>query len=165
MSTTPATILIVDDDWMNRELLQAHLESANYLVIHANNGQKGLDTIAVNPPDLILMDVRMPGLNGYETCAQIKANPDSQHIPILMMTAFDNEEAKSKGLEAGADDFLTKPYDMVMVLARVRSLLRIKALHDELKRRESLLHDVLHHHLNPEIAQRIMDDLMRQSST
>jgi len=160
-----AIILIVDDDWMNRELLQAHLESVDYTVIHANSGQKGLEIIAANPPDLILMDVRMPGLSGYETCVQIKANPASHHIPILMMTAFDNEEAKTKGLEAGADDFLTKPYDMVVVLARIRSLLRIKALYDEIKHREGLLQAVLSRHLDQQTAQQILNDLAQQSST
>lgn len=158
---TTGTILIVDDDWMNRELLQVHLETEGYRVLYANNGQKALEMAPRDLPDLILMDVRMPGLSGYETCQRLKADPTTQHIPILMMTAFDNDEAKLKGLQSGADDFLTKPYDMMIVLARVRSLIRIKRLYDELVQRDRRLQDVLKAHLDAKTAQLILDDLAR----
>jgi CheY-like chemotaxis protein len=115
----PATILVVDDDWMNREMLQAHLENAGFRVLLANSGAKALDIVAAQPPDLILLDVRMPGLDGYEVCALLRSSPDSRAIPVLMMTALEDEESKQRGLEAGANGFVPKPFDVGLMLTKI----------------------------------------------
>ena len=151
-----ATILIVDDDWMNREMIQAHLESAGFRVLNANSGARGLEIVATEPVDLMLLDVRMPNMNGYEVCAQLKSSDATRHIPVLMMTALEDEATKVQGVDAGADDFVAKPYDMVIMLTRIRSLLRIKALYDEINRREQVLWSVLNQHLNEDAARSIM---------
>ncbi len=119
----PATILAVDDDWMNREMLQAHLENAGFRVLLANSGTKALEIAASEHPDLILLDVRMPGLDGYETCIQLKAAPQTQHIPVLMITALEDEETKARGREAGAADFVPKPFDLDQMLHQIRHFL------------------------------------------
>lgn len=160
-----ATILIVDDDWMNREMMQAHLESAGYTVLTANSGTKGLELLASNPVDLLLLDVRMPGLNGYEVCARLKSADATRNIPVLLMTALDDEVSKTQGVEAGADDFVAKPYDMMIVQTRIRSLLRIKALYDEMNRRDQILWNVLNQHLKPDAAQAIMESYSRTAQT
>jgi DNA-binding response OmpR family regulator len=116
----PATILAVDDDWMNREMLQAHLENAGYRVLLAHNGTKALEIAASEHPNLILLDVRMPGMDGFETCAQLKASPETQQIPVLMITALEDFESKTRGLEAGAADFVPKPFDLDQMLAQIR---------------------------------------------
>jgi two-component system cell cycle response regulator len=153
------TILVVDDEWMNRELLQAHLESAGYGVLLAANGTKALEIAAHEEVDLILMDVRMPGMNGYEVCVQLKTQPATSHIPVIILTGLDDDEYKLKALEAGADDFISKPFDSVVMMARIRSLLRIKTLHDELDRREQALWNVLNRYVDEDSARLIMDDL------
>src|SRR5690349_20773762 len=86
------TILVVDDDYLGRELLQAHMENAHYKVILANSGAKALELAQAEQPDIILMDVNMPGLNGYKACQQLKNTPATRHIPVLLMTAMDDEE-------------------------------------------------------------------------
>lgn len=125
-----AKILIVDDIPTNVKLLADLLSFNDYAVVTANCGAKALDLVEKERPDLILLDVVMPGVSGYEVCRRIRQNFDTALIPIVMVTALDPGQERVKGLEAGADDFLTKPINQAELLARVRSLLRIKQLHD-----------------------------------
>lgn len=156
MSANANAILIVDDDWITREVMQATLESAGYRVFEASSGARALELLAESPPDLILLDVRMPGLDGFETCQRIKANPRTQHIPVLLMTGLEHDDAKQRALEAGVDDFITKPFDMITVQARVRSLLRVKTLYDTLQRREQRLREILAAEFSAETVERIL---------
>ncbi|HEU4629099.1 MAG TPA: PleD family two-component system response regulator [Gemmatimonadaceae bacterium] len=134
-----ARILIVDDHQDNVELLQARLEARGYRTETATNGQQALDRVAANPPDLILLDVMMPEVDGIEVARRIKANPRLPFIPIIMQTALDATESKVEGLDAGADDYITKPINFAELEARVNSLLRIKALQEDLAQRERQL--------------------------
>lgn len=131
-----ARILVVDDTYLNVKLLEAKLVHEYYVVTSANNGFKALAMIEQEPPDLVLLDVMMPEMDGFEVCRQIKANPNSAHIPVVMVTALTDVTDRVKGLEAGADDFLTKPINDLALMARVRSLLRLKTISDEWRLRE-----------------------------
>jgi DNA-binding response OmpR family regulator len=128
-----ATILVVDDNAANAKLLDDVLTNQGYAVIKADSGNAALARLASNLIDLVLLDVLMPGMNGYEVCATIRSRPGLESLPVVMVTSLDAREERIKGLEAGADDFLTKPIDRQELLARVRSLLRIKQLHDQTK--------------------------------
>jgi DNA-binding response OmpR family regulator len=161
-SDAKTVILVVDDDWMNRELLQTHLERAGYEVITANNGQKALDTVVSRPPDLVLLDVRMHGLSGYEVCARLKSQAAMRYVPVIMVTGLDGDADYQEAIEAGADDFLPKPFNSVVMFARIRSLLRIKRLHELLDRRDRTLRAVLHRYVNGETADLILGDLGRE---
>ena len=115
----PPLILVVDDDWMSRELLQAHLDG--YEVLMANNGEKALQMAVVRPPDLVIVDVRMPGISGYEFCARLRANEVISHVPVLILSALEGDEPRRRALEVGANDLLNKPFDSVELIERVRS--------------------------------------------
>lgn len=128
-------ILVADDHEPNRRLLEARLETEYYDVVLAADGAEAVEAAKLHLPDLILLDVMMPKLDGYEACRRIKADPATAHIPIVMVTALDGQSDRVKGLSAGADDFLTKPIDDVILFARVRSLLRLKTVMDELRSR------------------------------
>jgi class 3 adenylate cyclase len=141
-----------------RELLETYLIDANYDVITAGDGQTALDLVINEGPDLVLLDVQMPGMNGYEVCRRLKGDPQTQFIPVVMVTALEGDEDKIRAIEAGADDFLTKPYNSYMLLTRVRSLLRIKRLHDELEDRTVLLRRVLNRYVDVDIADVILAD-------
>ncbi|MBO6766161.1 PleD family two-component system response regulator [Maricaulis sp.] len=132
-----ARILVVDDQAANVRLLEARLQAEYFDVCTATNGYEAIEAARLEQPDLILLDVMMPGMDGYETCERLKADLSTRHIPVVMVTALDQREDRIRGLEAGADDFLTKPIDDVALFARVRSLLRLKAVLDELRYRES----------------------------
>jgi adenylate cyclase len=125
-----ATVLVVDDIPANRKLLTDVLSNAGYVVIAASSGEEALEKVASAKPDLVLLDILMPGLNGYEVCQRLRADPTTGVLPVVMVTALDPTEERIKGLDAGADDFLTKPVNAAELLARVRSLLRIKSLYD-----------------------------------
>jgi two-component system cell cycle response regulator len=131
-----ARILVVDDATLNVKLLTAKLEHEYYIVSSADNGFKALQKIDKEPPDLVLLDVMMPGMDGFEVCRRIKADPATAYIPVVMVTALTDVTDRVKGLEAGADDFLTKPINDLALMARVRSLLRLKTLMDEWRLRE-----------------------------
>jgi diguanylate cyclase (GGDEF)-like protein len=137
----PPRILIVDDHEDNIELLRARLESRGYEIDAAEDGEQALARVAANPPDLILLDVMMPRLDGFEVVRRLKANTELPFIPIIMQTALDSTEHKVEGLDAGADDYITKPINFAELEARVKSMLRIKALQRELEQRERELQD------------------------
>lgn len=126
-----ARILVVDDVPSNVKLLEARLAAEYYEVRTAPSGPAALDLAPVWAPDLILLDVMMPGMDGFEVCERLKADPATEHIPIVMVTALGESSERVRGLEAGADDFLTKPVDDETLFARVRSLVRLKRLLDE----------------------------------
>ncbi|OGA18630.1 MAG: guanylate cyclase [Betaproteobacteria bacterium RIFCSPLOWO2_02_FULL_66_14] len=127
-----ARILVVDDTPANVKLLADLLTIKGYEVATAPNGEEGLKRLAEQRPDLVLLDVMMPGINGYEVCRAIRADPSTGVLPVVMVTSLDPAQERIKGLEAGADDFLTKPINQAELLARVKSLLRIKSLYDQL---------------------------------
>lgn len=130
-----ARILVVDDTPANAKLLDVRLTAEYFEVVTARSGLEALLLSAEQPVDLVLLDVMMPGLDGFETCRRFKSDPALQHIPIVMVTALDQPADRVRGLEAGADDFLTKPVDETALFARVRSLTRLKLVIDELRRR------------------------------
>ena len=131
-----ARILVVDDLLPNLKLLEAKLSNEYFEVKTAESGLEALECIAADPPDFVLLDIMMPGMDGFEVCSKMKANPNSAHIPVVMVTALSDSEDRVRGLEAGADDFLTKPVDDTTLFARVRSLVRLKMLMDEWRLRE-----------------------------
>ena len=132
-----ARILVVDDIEANVRLLEAKLTAEYYDVSVAYDGMAALEKAAAELPDIILLDVMMPELDGFETCRRLKADPATRHIPVVLVTALDGRRDRLTGLDAGADDFLTKPIDDVTLLARVRSLTRMKLVIDELRQREA----------------------------
>ncbi|HEY7676738.1 MAG TPA: response regulator [Candidatus Methylomirabilis sp.] len=126
----PAKILVVDDTPSNVKLLGDALAGKGYAVVTAASGAEGLEKVEAERPDLVLLDVVMPGMSGYEVCRKIRENPATGILPVVMVTALDPNLEKIKGLEAGADDFLTKPINQPELLARIRSLLRMKELYE-----------------------------------
>lgn len=144
-----ARILVVDDIPANVKLLEARLVAEYFDVLTAADGYEALAICDRNQVDIILLDVMMPGLNGFEVCERLKANPKTSHIPVVMVTALDQPADRVRGLKAGADDFLTKPVNDLQLISRVKSLLRLKTLSDELR-------------IRAETAQTMgMDDLLR----
>ena len=133
MEPRSARILIVDDHEDNLELLGMGLEARGFRVEKASSGQEALDRVAENPPDLILLDIMMPGLDGIQVARQIKADDRLPFIPIIMQTALDTPDDRIEGFDAGADEYVTKPVNLAVLAARVRSLLRLKSSQDELK--------------------------------
>ena len=127
----PGRILVVDDTPVNLKLLADLLAAKGYTVATATSGAEALGRIAAEPLDLVLLDVMMPGMSGYEVCRKIRDNPATAMLPVVMVTALDPAQERVKGIEAGADDFLTKPIHQPELLARVRSLLRVKMLWDQ----------------------------------
>jgi two-component system cell cycle response regulator len=132
-----ARVLVVDDILSNVKLLEAKLTAEYFEVITAFNGLECLAKMDQGAPDIVLLDVMMPGMDGFEVCRRIKSNPKTAHVPVVMVTALDQPSDRVAGLDAGADDFLTKPVDDSALFARVRSLVRLKMMTDELRMRES----------------------------
>ncbi|MDP6832685.1 MAG: response regulator [Alphaproteobacteria bacterium] len=132
-----ARILVVDDVLPNVKLLEAKLSREYYDVLTAMNGPDALEIIEREVPDIILLDVMMPGMDSFEVCERVKTNPNLMHIPVVMVTALSDSSDRVRGLEAGADYFLTKPVNDIALFARVRSLIRLKIMMDELRLREA----------------------------
>ncbi|GAP63765.1 hypothetical protein ARMA_2188 [Ardenticatena maritima] len=151
-------ILVVDDHPHNVELVEAMLIPQGYLIFTAYDGVEALEAVEKHDPDLIILDIMMPKMDGFEVARRLRADEQRRAIPILMLTALREVQDKVKGLEAGADDFLSKPFNRVELLARVRSLLRIKQLHDELQAKNALLEQVLTRYVSREIAQTILEN-------
>ncbi|MEO1330163.1 MAG: PleD family two-component system response regulator [Pseudomonadota bacterium] len=136
-----AKVLVVDDVAANVKILEAKLTASYFNVLTAYSGAEALEVAERELPDLILLDVMMPGMNGFECCRRLKANPELSHIPVVMVTALDQPDDRVRGLEAGADDFLTKPPNDLALFARVRSLVRLKMMIDELRMRGDTFRD------------------------
>jgi adenylate cyclase len=150
----PATILVVDDTPQNVKLLGDLLRAKGYTVITASSGAQALEHVKRERPDLVLLDVVMPEMSGYEVCRTIRSASDTAILPVVLVTALDATEERLKGLECGADDFLTKPINQAELLARVRSLLRIKRLYDTIQAQAGELAD-----LNRTLEQRVSDQV------
>jgi two-component system cell cycle response regulator len=136
-----ARILVVDDVPANVRLLEARLSAEYFDVLTASNGTEALKICQRAECDMILLDVMMPDMDGFEVCRRIKSDPLTHHIPVVMVTALDSASDRVRGLEAGADDFLTKPVSDIVLLARVRSLTRLKMMTDELRSGAHLARD------------------------
>jgi class 3 adenylate cyclase/CheY-like chemotaxis protein len=136
----PATILVVDDLPQNVRLMEAILGPRGYRVVSATSGREALERVVSDPIDLVLLDILMPGIDGYEVCRSLRAEPATRFLPVVMITASGDQE-KVAATEAGADDFIAKPFDQSELLARVRSLLRIKHYHDTIERQSAELAD------------------------
>ena len=132
-----ARVLVVDDIMANVKLLEARLQAEYFEVLTAFNGPEALDVCARERVDVVLLDVMMPGMDGFEVCRRIKAHAATSHVPVVMVTALDQPSDRVQGLEAGADDFLTKPVDDIALVTRVKNLARLKMLHDEMLMRAS----------------------------
>ena len=132
-----ARVLVVDDIPANVKLLEVKLQAEYYEVITASNGQQALEAVKTHAPDIVLLDVMMPGMDGFEVCRALKADEGSAHIPVVMVTALSDVKDRVRGLDAGADDFLTKPPNSVALFARIRSLVRLKRAVDEWHTREA----------------------------
>src|SRR5882672_8953017 len=133
------TILVADDKVSNRELMDELLSAEGFKVITVSDGAEALQQMARGPIDLVLLDVIMPHLNGFEACKQIKADPETYLIPVILVTSLSDKQDRIEGIRVGADDFLSRPVDRTELLARVRSLLKLKHRTDELERAESVL--------------------------
>ena len=138
-SSKPPRILIVDDIPQNVDLVSSLMRAEGYEVTSAADGLEALARVASAPPDLILLDIMMPTLDGYAVCRQLKARPETRLVPIVLITALGDEADKLLGIEAGADDFLTKPFSQAELKARTRSLLKLKTFTDELEHAETML--------------------------
>src|SRR5216110_3248890 len=133
-----ARVLVVDDVELNVKLLEAKLSSEYFEVIAADNGPTALELAESELPDIILLDVMMPRMDGFEVCRRLKANPRTADVPVVMVTALSDVANRLHGLEVGADDFLTKPVNDIALFARVRSLARLKRMMEELRLREEV---------------------------
>jgi adenylate cyclase len=140
MTTDGAVILVVDDLPQNVKLMDAVLTPRGFVVHTASSGEEALEWLSTQVPDLVLLDILMPGIDGYETCRQIRANEATSFLPVVMVTAS-GQEQKLRAIEAGADDFVTKPFEQAELLARVRSLVRVKRYHDTIERQAAELAD------------------------
>lgn len=139
ISSKPPRLLVVDDNVQNVELLTALMEAEGYEVISAADGLEALAHVAASPPDMILLDIMMPKLDGYAVCRRLKEQVSTRLVPIVLLTALGEEAARIRGIEAGADDFITKPFSRTELQARIRSLLRLKTFTDELEHAETML--------------------------
>lgn len=142
--TVAAKILVVDDNEQNLELLQAYLEELDCQIITALDGRQALEAVAQEKPDLILLDIMMPQMSGFEVCKRIKADPDTQNIPIIMVTALNEFGDIERSISSGTDDFVSKPVNRLELLARVKTMLKLKHLSDKLERTLAYLSEIEH---------------------
>jgi adenylate cyclase len=152
----PARILVVDDNETNRDILVTRLEKHGYELLQAANGEEALASVKQNLPDLLLLDVEMPKLDGFEVCRRLKNDPSLPFIPIILCTARAASQDVVTGLDAGADEYLTKPVDQGALVARVRSMLRVKTLHDQVQAQANELatwNQTLEQRVNEQVAE------------
>ncbi len=135
-------ILVVDDNQQNRELLQAYLEDVDCRAVPASDGHEALEILAKDPPDLILLDVMMPKMSGFEVCRRIKNDPKTSDIPVIMVTALNEFGDIERGIDSGTDDFLSKPVNKLELLTRVKTMLKLKHLTDKLERTLAYLNEI-----------------------
>lgn len=129
---TSATILLVDDNEQNLELLQAYLEDVGCRIRTSTDGEEAMNLVAEEPPDLVVLDVMMPRMSGFQVCSKIKSDPAVRDVPVVMVTALNEISDVERAVESGADDFLTKPVLKIELLTRVKSLLRVRLLKKQL---------------------------------
>ena len=141
-SSQPAKVLVADDNVQNVELLEAYLAEVDCEIQTAFDGEQTLARVQDDPPDLILLDIMMPKISGFEVCRQLKSDPATRDIQILMVTALNEVGDIERAVEAGTDDFLTKPANKIELVTRVKSLLRVRHLQSELDRVVEYLNDV-----------------------
>lgn len=155
-------VLVVDDDWLNRDVLATYFVHMGAEVTAATDGVQALEAATAHPPDLILMDMRMPHMDGIEACRYLKSHPATQFVPIVVVTAMESEETRTQALAAGADDFITKPYSSTLLLTRARALLKLKRLNDLLNERTQLLRGILNRYVAEDVAEAILTDPERR---
>ncbi len=143
-SKTKNTVLIVDDEPFGRDTLEGLLQKENYDLLFASNGQETLDITQKQIPDIILLDIMMPGMDGYEVCTRIRNNPAIAEIPIIMITALDDKDSLIKGIDAGADDFISKPFDRTILRQRVKTILKLNRFR-KLKEEREKFEEVIQH--------------------
>ena len=136
------TILVVDDNQQNLELLQAYLEDVDCQAVPARDGLEALEIIAKDPPDLILLDVMMPKMSGFEVCKRIKNDPKTSDIPVIMVTALNEFGDIERAIDSGTDDFLSKPVNKLELLTRIKTMLKLKHLSDKLERTLAYLSEI-----------------------
>jgi two-component system alkaline phosphatase synthesis response regulator PhoP len=140
--TENSVVLVVDDNPQNLELILAYLEDIDCQTLAAEGGQQALDIIRQTPPDLVLLDVMMPKVSGFEVCKQIKNNPATADIPVIMVTALNELGDIEKAIDSGTDDFLSKPVNKWELLTRVKTMLKLKHLEDKLERTLAYLSEI-----------------------
>ena len=136
------TVLVVDDNQQNLELLQAYLEDMDCRTVPASDGPQALEIIAKEPPDLILLDVMMPKMSGFEVCNRVKNDPRTTDIPVIMVTALNEFGDIERAIDSGTDDFLSKPVNKLELLTRVKTMLKLKHLSDKLERTLAYLSEI-----------------------
>lgn len=162
--TSQARILVVDDTETNIKLLRALLKGAGYEVVTATCGTDALTAAARENPDLILLDIMMPDLTGYEVCQRLRSAPETGQTPIVFLTALHELEDHVKAMDVGGDDILTKPINKLELLTRVKSLLRVRALTEQVQEQRRLIHTLLRTYVSEEAAQRFLADPTSVSS-
>jgi len=136
------TVLVVDDNQQNLELLQAYLEDVDCRTISAHDGLEALEIVNRNSPDLILLDVMMPKMSGFEVCKRIKSDPKTSEIPVIMVTALSEFGDIERAIDSGTDDFLSKPVNKLELLTRIKTMLKLKHLSDKLERTLAYLSEI-----------------------
>ena len=173
--TDKNTLLIVDDQKINHQALEMSLTQQGYHLAFASSGVEALEIVAQQPPDLILLDIMMPGMDGFEVCQRLKSNSQWQPIPIILVTALSSKADLARGLDVGADDFLSKPFNRLELRARIRSMLRLKKQYDRLEAqkqqleaalqlREDMVHMLVHDMKSPLTAVSVYSDLLLNNS-
>jgi class 3 adenylate cyclase len=151
-------VLVVDDSADSRQLLADIITGMGLNVIRASNGPETLEHARAKHPDLIILDVSMPGMSGFEVCSRLKSDPDTAQIPILMLTALNDVENRVQGLKVGADDYLTKPYNPRELMERVRARLRAKQETDDLRKMQQIIRETFTRYVSPSVVERLLDD-------
>jgi CheY-like chemotaxis protein len=153
MTESPGTVLAVDDNEINLRMLTGMLASHDFQVVLATSGAEALERIRLSSPDVVVLDVVMPEMDGYEVCRRIRADPTTRFLPVIMVTAYEEQE-RLRALEAGADDFIYRPIKHAELLARVRSLVRLKRYQDQIERQAADLQS-----LNDTLEQRVAEQV------